>query len=145
LLTSPADSTYTNSENKQSSNSSIENEKEEKDAVINTQSVPSATTPPHSNTLRTIFFVLAIIALAIFLFNMLFKDVPRYTADQVLTLAKNYDPAPCSLFVEPKWEATYMGHGKWHAIKTCGSYPYSHYTFYEFDETTTQFKYDFSN
>jgi hypothetical protein len=80
------------------------------------------------------------------------KDTPRYTADQVIIVAKGYNPgycAPCpnalrplprlvgGKFVypeepeprEPSWYVEYIGKGVWCVQKGCCEYTY--FLFYE--------------
>jgi hypothetical protein len=80
------------------------------------------------------------------------KDTPRYTADQVIVVAKSYSPGPCacqsilSLMkrpygksepqekdepIEPSWYIEYIGKGMWCVEKDCcGRYAYF-FLFYE--------------
>ena len=64
-------------------------------------------------------------------------DIPRYTADQVIAVAKAYAGEECgggsySWSVEPyeaSWTTVYLGDGKWRVTKECGSV--TTWTFYE--------------
>ena len=74
-------------------------------------------------------------------------DEPRYTADQVIAVAKAYAGEECgggsmwSEYVEPydaSWTTVYLGDGKWKVTKECeGQYPWDtttvvgDWTFYE--------------
>lgn len=58
-------------------------------------------------------------------------DIPRYTADQVIAVAKAYAGEECggSIWSEPhdaSWTTVYLGDGKWKIIKGCdGGLPWS--------------------
>ena len=68
------------------------------------------------------------------------QDIPRYTADRVIAVAKAY-AGECgrgggrwSEYVETEpydasWTTVYLGDGKWRVTKTCGSA--EEWTFYE--------------
>jgi len=66
-------------------------------------------------------------------------DIPRYTADQVIAVAKAYagecgggDPTRWWEGVEPydaSWTTVYLGDGKWRVTKRCASV--TTWTFYE--------------
>ena len=64
-------------------------------------------------------------------------DIPRYTADQVIAVAKAYAGEECSgptvwWLEEPneaRWTTVYLGDGKWRVTKECASV--TTWTFYE--------------
>ena len=65
-------------------------------------------------------------------------DMPRYTADQVIAVAKAYAGEECGSsrrwqeYVEPydaSWTTVYLGDGEWRVAKKCGSV--EEWTFYE--------------
>ena len=67
-------------------------------------------------------------------------DIPGYTADQVIAVAKAYAGEECggsSRFAsppgakppEPSWTTVYLGDGKWRVTKKCWSV--EEWTFYE--------------
>lgn len=85
---------------------------------------------------------LAVAALAVsgtLLFVRQTEDIPRYTADQVIAVAKAYAGecgdglvSPWSREREPydaSWTAVYLGDGKWKVTKQCASV--ITWTFYE--------------
>jgi len=63
-------------------------------------------------------------------------DMPRYTADQVIAVAKAY-AGECSVYpwrpesesYEASWTTVYLGDGKWRVTKECASV--TTWTFYE--------------
>jgi len=80
------------------------------------------------------------------------KDTPRYTADQVIIVAKSYSPGPCgscpggltplsrwvggkivspekSEPTEPSWYVEYLGKGVWCVEEGCCGHTY--FLFYE--------------
>jgi len=64
-------------------------------------------------------------------------DTPRYTADQVIAVAKGYAGEECGGPYpwwtgegdEPRWTTVYIGDGKWRVTKECASV--TTWTFYE--------------
>jgi hypothetical protein len=49
-------------------------------------------------------------------------DIPRYTADQVITVAQAYSPAISAKYPQCKeasWSAEYLGQGVWIVKKFC--------------------------
>ncbi len=51
-------------------------------------------------------------------------DIPRYTADQVIEVAKAYAGEECGAgriaeYYDPKWTTTYLGDGRWEVTKDC--------------------------
>ena len=69
-------------------------------------------------------------------------DIPRYTADQVIAVAKAYAGEECAgqPSTDEKWTTVYLGNGKWKITRECsgqGQYPWStttgvsDWTFYE--------------
>lgn len=47
-------------------------------------------------------------------------DIPRYTADQVIAVAKAYSPGiPLRQCLESSWKVAYMGQGTWIVGKYC--------------------------
>ena len=84
---------------------------------------------------------LAIAALSVLgtlLFIRQTEDIPRYTADQVIAVAKAYAGEECGggsrwwEYVEPydaSWTTVYLGDGKWRVTKECASV--TTWTFYE--------------
>ena len=91
---------------------------------------------------QVILLCLAVAALAV-MGTLLFirqLDEPRYTADQVIAVAKAYAGEECgggsfpmwSEYVEPydaSWTTVYLGDGKWRVTKECASV--TTWTFYE--------------
>ena len=82
----------------------------------------------------------AIAALAVaatLLFIRQTEDIPRYTADQVIAVAKAYAGEECggafpSWGQEPSeasWTTVYLGNGEWQVTKECASV--TTWTFYE--------------
>ncbi len=47
------------------------------------------------------------------------QDIPRYTADQVINVAKAKSPTCMPSVTTPTWETTYAGNGKWVVVKKC--------------------------
>lgn len=105
-------------------------------------------------TWQVILLCIAVAALSVLGTLLLIRqteDIPRYTADQVIAVAKAYAGEECeerdSLFRtwgdEPnvKWTTVYMGDGKWRVTKECWSL--ETWTFYEttgeLQEATGQF------
>ena len=89
---------------------------------------------------------LAIAALAVsgtLLFIRQTEDIPRYTADQVIAVAKAYAGEECAdqSALDEKWATVYLGDGKWKVTRECsyqGQYWWgsrrtvvSDWTFYE--------------
>ena len=70
-------------------------------------------------------------------------DIPRYTADQVIAVAKAYAGEARFAFLtvlDEKWATVYLGNGEWKVTRECsyqGQYPWSRttvasdWTFYE--------------
>lgn len=66
-------------------------------------------------------------------------DIPRYTADQVIAVAKAYAGDECgstkwqqSRYPKASWTTEYLGNGKWRVTKDCRPYAAkSSWTFYE--------------
>jgi len=66
-------------------------------------------------------------------------DIPRYTADQVIAVARAYAGDECGItrwqherFPEASWATVYGGNGQWKVTKNCGSFPGSKsWIFYE--------------
>ena len=72
-------------------------------------------------------------------------DIPRYTADQVIAVAKAYAGEECGggpyrwsgESYEASWTTVYLGDGKWKVTKECPGAPWttttvvSDWTFYE--------------
>lgn len=63
-------------------------------------------------------------------------DIPRYTADQVIAVAKAYTGEECGgkWVLEPyeaTWTTVYLGNGEWAVTKNCSSYGVGTWTFYE--------------
>ena len=63
-------------------------------------------------------------------------DIPRYTADQVIAVAKAYAGEECAVSEwwwgesnEARWTTVYLGNGKWEVSKECVSV--TTWTFYE--------------
>ena len=74
------------------------------------------------------------------------QDIPRYTADQVIAVAKAYagecghggdywsrydpdGPGPVGEPIPASWTTVYLGDGEWRVAKKCGSV--EEWTFYE--------------
>ena len=64
-------------------------------------------------------------------------DIPRYTADQVIAVAKAYAGEECvnRWSLEPdekaRWTTVYLGNGKWKVTRNCSSPEGVDWTFYE--------------
>jgi hypothetical protein len=82
---------------------------------------------------------LAVAALAVagtLLFIRQTEDIPRYTADQVIAVAKAYTGGGCD---SESWTTVYLGDGKWKVTIKCfnpedrwwSTTVVSHWTFYE--------------
>lgn len=46
-------------------------------------------------------------------------DIPRYTADQVIAVAKAYAGEECGSSLDVSWTTVYLGDGKWKVTKIC--------------------------
>ena len=67
-------------------------------------------------------------------------DIPRYTADQVIAVAKAYAGEECDSSPYPSWVQTYekarwttvyLGNGKWEVTRNCSPTEGVDWTFYE--------------
>ena len=67
-------------------------------------------------------------------------DIPRYTADQVIAVAKAYAGEECGdgptrwwsgESYEASWTTVYLGDGKWRVTKECSGAVVEDWTFYE--------------
>lgn len=66
-------------------------------------------------------------------------DIARYTADQVIAVARAYAGDECGLtkwqqerYPKARWTTEYLGNGKWKVTKDCSPYAAkSSWTFYE--------------
>ena len=63
------------------------------------------------------------------------QDIPRYTADQVIAVAKASDPECHNPYMTATWDVRYLSYGRWLVTKTCsirGTFKRStQYYFYE--------------
>jgi len=84
----------------------------------------------------------AALAVAVTLLFIRQVDEPRYTADQVIAVAKAYAGEECAgqPSEDEKWTTVYLGNGKWKVTRECsgqGQLPWStttevsDWTFYE--------------